>query len=197
MTAADVINAVSSDVRNQLSASGDASLMLGWVDRIHKDCLRSSNYASLARDVVTLSTVAGTSSYALPVGAVREILWVYDRSKNRLIEPIDMLGQPMPRGELRQQTASSSSPEGYWLKNSLTSAPTLYFFPAPQQMASVDVYYSTRIPTLASTATTLTLPDDALDTMVAGVNFMAHGYLKASTDSQYWFAIYEKLKAGK
>jgi hypothetical protein len=226
MDALEITQAVSRDYRQVLSATGtDADpLILGWVDRIHKDTLHSSIYNHLGQGITTIATVAGTSSYALSPTDVRRVLLVYDRTFNREILPIDIAFAPIPTADqatpapgqvafdsVRPPGACMNKTQGLWpefyriyaVTNTGVTPPTvtttMLLFPAPAVVAwagTTEVYYEKIVATVSSSTTKLLLPDDAKDVVVAGVNWLTAQYLRRDNESKHWLEVYEKLKRG-
>lgn len=212
MLAQDVINAVSSDMRQVLSSSSpDSAIILPWVDRIQKDILHTSLYNYLNRFVFTISVVSGTSSYSM-TGAtpgVRRILSVYDRTFDRVLLPFESLGLPSVKADAKTGEPESI-PKPLLSASTMNQWPEFYqrlqgtstsviLFPAPQKTAfdgSYEIYYEGEVATVTATTATLTLPDDGLDMIVAGVNSLAAAYLKNPEDYQVYKAQYEAMKTG-
>ena len=189
MTAQEVVNNVSQDIRSQLSASGaDAAILLTYVDRVHKDVLHTSVYAPLVHSLTTIGTSSGTASYTLSPTDIRQVLMVYDRTRNRELFP---MAPDIPWDFTRLRT-SSALPE-FW-KHSGT---TIYLFPTPKQTLTLEIHYAQRVTTVSALGTTLTVPDDALDLIVAGVNALASQFLKNDRGAQFWLTIYQSLKDGQ
>jgi hypothetical protein len=213
MQVQDVVNAVSSDMRQVLAATApDAAIIIPWVDRIHKDALHTSLYNYLTRNVTTLSTTLNVSSYSLSGASdgIRRIISVYDRTFDRVLLPYESLGLPSVK-----QDASAGQPAqipdallsattmtqwpNYYQRLSLASANTLILFPAPQKAAfqgTYEVYYENEVVTVSNLTDPLLIPNDGLDMMVAGVNSLAAAYLKNPEDYQVYKAQYEAMKAG-
>lgn len=206
----NIVDSVSEDVRKVLSNSGaDATRMIDWVDRIHKDALHTSVYSYLNQVVLTQATTAGTSSYTLsPSPAIRRILSVYDRTFNRTLAPIRQ-AWPLPQRDQGgvEGAAPPKMPEltqTQWPEYfDLVGTVTFRVFPAPPAAAfqsTLEIYYEGQVTTL-STLTggtgTLVIPEDGKDMVVAGVNWLALQYLKRPDEAQHWFAVYEKHKMGE
>lgn len=213
MTVQDVVNAVSSDMRQVLSPSGsDADIIIPWVDRIQKDVLHTSLFNYFTHFVTTIDVVSGTSLYTLSLGgqaAIRRILSVYDRTFDRVLLPYESLGLPSVK-----EDASTGEPAGIpkpmlsastmdqWPEFYKRLSPTtnqIVLFPAPQKSAfdgTYEIYYEGQVVTLANLTDTLVVPDDGLDLMVAGVNSLAAAYLKNPEDFATWKANYEAMKGG-
>lgn len=212
MTGQDIINSVSQDIRNLLSTSGaESNILLDYVDRIHKDVLHNSIYQYLVQSVTTLATVSGTSNYTLAPSNIRRLVAIYDRTRDRVLLPMDALTGPVSQREKSQDAGSTApmAPEVTLPRVAFHTAlqtgqpefyrhiaGALYLFPTPTQILSIDIYYDTQIPTIGSAATTLTPPDDAKDVMVAGVNYLACSYLKLMQEAAAWHDIYERLSRG-
>src|SRR5690242_1254338 len=97
MTVQDVVNAVTTDIRQVLSATApDADILISWVDRVHKECLHASAYSYLLDDVQSVATVVNTNTYNL-TPTPRKITAVYDRTFDReLLELNDKVVPPNP-----------------------------------------------------------------------------------------------------
>lgn len=211
MTVQDVINASSNDFRQVLSSSApDSGIFVSWVDRIHKDALHTGIYNNLTQLVSTIGVTLGTSSYAIDVsgGAIRRISLVYDRTFDRIIFPIEELMYPT------NQEDSASPRQGLQIPKEMVTAQTMeqwpqYFkregatnliiFPAPQKSAfngTYEIHYELQVPDLTTTSSTLLIPDDGLDQVVAGVNSYVAQYLHLDTEATFWTQQYEMLKKG-
>lgn len=212
MTVQDVVNAVSSDMRQVLSPTApDANIIIPWVDRIHKDVLHTSLFNYMNRNTTTISVVSGTSQYTLaPSGAVRRIISVYDRTFDRVLIPFEALGLPIVKADAKTgEPANIPSPlltaetmaqwPEYYQRISPGTSDFLILFPAPQKTAfngTYEVYYEMQVTTLTALTDTLVVPNDGIDLVVAGVNSLAASYLKNPEDYQIWKAAYEGMKGG-
>jgi hypothetical protein len=213
MTVQDVMNAVSSDMRQVLSPTApDSAILIPWVDRIHKDALHTSLFNYFNRFSTTVSVVNGTSVYSLASASpsIRRILSVYDRTFDRVLLPYDALGLPAVKSDattgeplqipkpLLSATTMNQWPE-YYQRLQAASNDSLILFPAPQKTAfdgPYEIYYEGQITTLSLDTDTLLIPDDGLDLVVAGVNSLAAAYLKNPEDYQVYKAQYEAMKGG-
>src|ERR1700754_1751546 len=100
MTAQDVINAVSLDMRQVLSPSApDNTIIIPWVDRIQKDVLHTSLFNALLKKITTVTVVADTSLYTLTDPSVRRIVSVYDRTFDRFLLPYETISFPTPKSD--------------------------------------------------------------------------------------------------
>jgi hypothetical protein len=209
----DVLNAVSSDMRQVLSPSSpDSAIIIPWVDRIHKDALHTSLYNYLIRNMTTVSVLVGQSQYSLaPSGNIRRLVSVYDRTFDRVLLPYESLGLPSVKADaktgqpesipeaLLSATTMSQWPE-YYQRISPAGTNSLLLFPAPQKVAfegTYEVYYEDQVTTLTLDTDTLLIPDDGIDLVVAGVNSLAAAYLKNPEDYQVWKTLYESMKPGE
>lgn len=112
LTVQNIVDSVSTDMRKVLSNSGaDATLMIDWVDRIHKDCLHTSFYGHLNQANTSVSLVAGTSSYTLSPTDIRRLLFVYDRTTKRPLDIWPTRAQ-LPTFEAKRITETEKVPEG-------------------------------------------------------------------------------------
>jgi hypothetical protein len=213
MQVQDVLNAVSSDMRQVLSPTApDSAIMIPWVDRIHKDALHTSLFNYFIRNTVNVFVTVGVSAYPLTgvSPAIRRILSVYDRTFDRVLLPYDSLGLPSVKADaetgepsqipkaLLSASTMNQWPEFYQRLNSAGSD-NLFLFPAPQKSAfdgTYEVYYEGQVATLVNPTDTLIVPDDGLDLVVAGVNSLAAAYLKNPEDYQVYKAQYEAMKGG-
>lgn len=214
MEVQDVINASSTDFRNVLSSSApDSALFISWVDRIQKDALHTGMYNYLIQQTGTISVVAGTNDYVIPVtaGNVRRVQMVYDRTFDRVIMPIESTTYPTaqeegssPRQplqlplEMLNAETMSQYPKYYKVEYPANAA-TLYLFPSPQKTAfngTYEVHYEMQVPDLTTTASTLLVPDDGMDQIVAGVNAYVAQFLHLDQESTYWAQEYQMLKKG-
>jgi hypothetical protein len=212
MTAQDIVDAVSTDMRQVLSSSSpDSAIIVAWVDRIQKDVLHTSLFNSLLRTTTTFSAVQDTSSYTLPPSGaalpIRRITAVYDRTFDRVLLPFDVLASPTPKSD-------QTPPEPLQIPESMLSASTMlqwpsyylregqntiHLFPAPQKAAfagTYEVYYETFAPDVVATTDTLLIPGDGKDLVVAGVNMLASQYLKNPEETQIWTQAYQAMKSG-
>lgn len=213
MQVQDVLNAVSSDMRQVLApTSPDSAIMIPWVDRIHKDALHTSLYNYFTRFMVPIGVLAGTSTYSLGgvTPLIRRILSVYDRTFDRVLLPYDSLGLPAVKADattgepsqipkpLLSASTMNQWPE-FYQRLSAAINDTLVLFPAPQKAAFdgiYEVYYEGQVATLVNSTDMLLIPDDGLDLVVAGVNSLAAAYLKNPEDYQIYKAQYEAMKGG-
>lgn len=213
MTVQDVLNAVSSDMRQVLApTSPDSAIMIPWVDRIHKDALHTSLFNYFIRYSTTISVTVGNASYnlAATTPAIRRILSVYDRTFDRLLLPYESLGLPSVKADavngepaqipkpMLSATTMNQWPE-YYQRLNAAAQDQLVLFPAPQKAAfdgPYEVYYEAQVATLANSTDTLLIPDDGLDLVVAGCNSLAAAYLKNPEDYSTWKGLYESMKGG-
>jgi hypothetical protein len=195
MTAQDVINGTSQDVRQVIQASGTGqALLLGYVDRVQKDALHAGVFEAFNRATTTLSTVATTGTYTLTPTNIRAIAFVYDRTTERVLLPIPDIVPMTPDPEQMRATlrivTSAALPDFYRFE-----APTsISFFPTPLKVVSLEVHYSQQVATVAAATDTLVVPDDGLDLMVAGTNMLAQAYLGRAEGVQFWAGLYQQLK---
>jgi len=211
MQVQDVINASSTDFRQVLSSSSpDSALFISWVDRIQKDALHTGLYNPLIQAMSTISVLLNTSNYTVNVtaGAIRRILLVYDRTFDRILLPIEELMYPTNKADsdspkqplqVPKEMMTASTMEQWPEYYKREGATGLYLFPAPQKAAfqgTYEVHYEIQVPDLTATTSTLLLPDDALDMMVAGVNQYVAQYLHLDTEAQFWSQQYEAYKRG-
>lgn len=212
MQVQDVLNSVSTDMRQVLSATVDTNILIPWVDRTHKDVLHTSLFNALLRKSTTITTTQNTSTYQLVDGGsnplqIRRIVSVYDRSFDRVLMPYDNLAFPAPKAD-ESGGGQETVPESLLSASTMLQWPayymregqsTLHLFPAPQKTAfggTYEVYYEMFAPNLANPTDTLLVPDDGKDLVVTGVNMLAAQYLKNPEETQAWAAQYQAMKSG-
>ena len=211
MVVQDIINASSTDFRSVLaSSSPDSALFVSWVDRIQKDALHTGIYNPLLFVTAPVSVVSGTSLYTIPVtsGAIRRIQLVYDRTFDRILMPIESIIYPTSQGDAESPRQPLQTPKPMLTATTMEQWPEYYkregtsnliLFPAPQKSnfnGTYEVHYEMQVPDLSATTSTLMLPDDAMDMMVAGVNMYVAQFLHLDTEAQFWQQHYEMLKRG-
>lgn len=202
MTGQDVVDAVSSDIRGVLSNSGsDANKILGWVERVHKELLRTSRWKFLLSDVKTFNTVVGEDLYYIgagspPSGATNTALVladvefikarsVVDRTNNKRLAKTD----EKPLGDIYSQ---NNRPTLYRYDSALPD--TLQLLPPADGVYAIEFrYYKTRTP-ISALATVLQVPDDYKDIVIAGVNAFACLFLKKFDEAGPWRQIYQDGK---
>lgn len=209
MTAQDVINDAVNDARQVIgSTSAGQAVLLDYVDRIQKDCLHSSIYKFLNVAVTSFETVAGQPSYQLATSGIRRLTSVYDRELDRMLFPLSLSMSPAaigaaqvqtpgqtpqpPRPLARIRTTTSALSEYY----QLVGTNTLYLYPTPAAAWQGEATYEMTVQTLSSATATLTIPDDAKDMMVNGVNMLVALYLKLDQNAQMWSALFMQAKSG-
>ena len=211
MQVQDIINASSTDFRSVLaSSSPDSALFVSWVDRIQKDALHTGIYNPLLFVTATINVTNGTSSYTIPVtgGAIRRIQLVYDRTFDRILMPIESITYPTNSGDAESPRQPLQTPKPMLTATTMEQWPEYYrregtnslvLFPAPQKAnfdGTYEVHYEMQVPDLTATTSTLMLPDDAVDMVVAGVNMYVAQFLHLDTEAQFWQQNYEMLKKG-
>lgn len=204
MLVSDVIAGTFNDVRQVLNTTTDAAIYIPWVNRIQHEVLHTSLYNYLVQAVETIDVIVDTSAYTLGT-PVRRVILIYDRTFDRILQDIDDVAAP------KQDATAPSTPA---VPGSMLSAETmtqwpLYYrrsgatgitiFPAPQKTAfagTYEVHYETYVADVAATTDTMTVPNDGIDIMVAGVNTYAMAYLKLYDEAASWKATYEAMKNG-
>lgn len=216
MIVQDIVNAVSIDTRQVLMASGnDANVIMGWVDRIHKDVLHSSIYVNQNLATTQIVTVPTQNSYTLtPPTQIRRIVSVFDLTFNMSLTPSDAeLSQPTPiqanvdeqSGKPLMSSAQPSPHQAYKLGGTpeyfrFIAPATLIVRPAPPTAAYVSTLsltYEQMVATLNTLSASLTIPDDGKDVICAGVNWMAMAYIGRPQEAMSWFQLYQQLKSGQ
>lgn len=202
MTGQDVVDAVSSDIRGVLSNTGaDAAKILGWVERIHKELLRTSRWTFTLSDVKSFSTVIGTSLYyvgtgSLPAGATNTSLAlsdvefikarsVVDRTNNKRLSKTE----EKPLGDMFTQ---NNRPDLY--RYDSAAPDTFELLPPPDGVYTIEFrYYKTRA-AISTLATVLQVPDDYKDVVIAGVNWLACMFLKKFDEAGPWRQLFQDGK---
>lgn len=210
LTVQTVANDVAIDVRQVLAATDPK--LIGWIDRIHKDCLHSSVYSYLNISTTSFQTVVAQQQYSLSPTNIRRILGMYDQSRNRIIFPIERATSPTSQVEKQESgPGQSGAPDtkygpGFTRALSLQSGQPEYFrhigaqvvslFPIPQQVLNIGVSFEQQVPTLNLPTDVLVIPEDARNIVVSGVNFLANAFLKRTEEAQAWLQLYKELKTG-
>lgn len=213
LTVASVSNDVSIDIRQVLVPTD--TKIIGWVDRIHKDCMHSSVYSYLNIATTSFSTVPNQGSYILGPTNIRRILGVYDASTQRILFPIERATSPVSQVEKQEPSpGQQGSPAREYanpavsplsLQNALPSyfrhigTQQLNIYPAPAFNAPVrqlNVSYEQQVVTLVNPTDPLLIPEDGRDMIVAGVNYLTNIFLKRMDEAQLWAQIYSSLKTG-
>jgi len=214
MTGNDIIQQVSYDVRQVLQTSGTPqTILMNYVDRIQRDLLHTTFWASLIRNVTLVTTTASQPSYVISTTPpVRRVLLVYDRGRERVLSPFEVAVNPAaimaePGTEhltaqqsetvvgplqLKRLKTQSSIPEYYRFASGV-----IYFFPTPFQTLQYELHYNAQVPIVTDPTLTLTIPDDAVDSMTAGVNYLANLFLSRMEDTKFWSQLYMQLKKGE
>lgn len=204
MTAQDIADAVSIDMRRLIWSSGsELPILLGWIDRVQKEVLHSSVYAAFNIARTTISTTAFQAVYTLP-SDVRRVRTVYNRTLSQVILPLEHTAEPATAMEhATPAVGGPEAPDAKLLTIRVHGAFPLYYqragnqlilFPEPQLSDNViEVTYEKTIPTITSATQTLTVPDDGKDVVVAGVNALAAAYLMRDDEAQRWYTVYQKL----
>lgn len=211
LTVSSIQNDVSIDVRQVLAPTD--SKLIGWIDRIHKDCLHSSVYAFLNVATTSFQTVIGTQQYTLPPTNIRRIRSMYDQTRNRVLFPIERATSPTSQVEQQEPGAGQqNAPDTKFgvRQNSalsLQSGQPEYFrhigpsnvslFPIPQQVLLIGVSYEQQVVTLVNPTDVLVMPEDSRDMVVAGVNWLANAFLKRTEEAGAWMQAYQALKKGE
>lgn len=204
MLVSDVMAGVYNDVRQVLNTTTDASIYIPWVNRIQHDVLHTSLFNYLLQAEETFTTTQDTFSYTLGT-PVRRIILVYDRTFDRILQDLDDVMAPKqdattPPGPSINTAMLSAETMTQWpVYYRRTGATGITLFPAPQKSAfggTYEIHYETYVTDVANTTDTLTVPNDGVDLMVAGVNTYAMSYLKLYDEAAKWQSIYEAMKNG-
>lgn len=204
MTVQDIVTATCTDMRQLLSDQlPDASIIIPWVDRIHKDALHSSLFNYLLRGSTSFNTSVNVPEYTMVVPAgtiIRRIRAVYDRTFDRALIHFDKVVEGLG--------SNASVPEAMLSAETMVQWPCYYtrdgqtgiwLFPAPQKTAfqgQIEVHFEANAIDLVNLTDVLTIPNDGKDLIVAGVNSLTASYLKQADESQRWAALYEQMKQG-
>jgi hypothetical protein len=211
LTVSSISSDVSIDIR-QVLVPTDTKL-IGWIDRIHKDCMHSSVYSYLNIGTTSITTVAGQNSYSLTPTNIRRIMGVFDPTRSRILFPIERATSPVSQVE-KQETnpGQQGSPQQQFgqpgiVPMSLQSSQpgyfrhigpsTINFYPVPQQVLQLNISYEMQVVTLVNETDVLLIPEDGRDMVVAGVNYLANIFLKRTDEAQIWAQIFSALKKGE
>ena len=212
LTVNSIAQDVSYDIRQVLGVTGgDLTILTGFIDRIHKDCLHSSlyNYLNVATQVV--STVVGQATYGLS-GNIRRIAGVYDTTRDRILFPLERATSPVSQVEAQEpqpgqsggyQTKFGQQPQpAISLQTSqpeyfkLVGANTLRLYPTPKAILSLNVAYEQQVVTLVNGTDALIIPEDGRDMVVAGADYLACLFIKRAEEAQVWAQVFDSLKKG-
>ncbi len=212
LTVSSIQADVSIDVRQVLTSTD--SKIIGWIDRIHKDCLHSSVYSYLNITTTSFQTVVGQQQYTLSPTNIRRILGMYDQTRNRILFPIERATSPTSQvekqepgpGQQGQGAAETKYGPGFTRALSLQSGQPEYFrhigaqvvslFPIPQQVVNIGVSYEQQVVTLVNPTDQLVIPEDARNLVVSGVNWLANVFLKRTEEGAAWLQMYKETKLG-
>lgn len=210
LSVSNIQSDVSIDVRQVLAPTD--SKLIGWIDRVHKDCLHSSVYSYLNIATTNFQTAIGTGSYSLTPTNIRRIRGVFDFTRQRILFPIERATSPVSQVEKQEPGAGQQgSPQQqfgqpYIVPMSLQAgqpgyfrhlgAQTLVLYPTPQQQLQINVSYEQQVVTLVNPTDVLLIPEDGRDIIVAGVNWLANAFLKRTDEAGAWLQIYQSLKTG-
>jgi hypothetical protein len=157
--------------------------------------------------------VVDTPNYAISTDPpVRRVLIVYDRGRERALLPFEVITSPAPEMaepgsekltaqqsetvvgplQLKRLKTQSSIPEYYRFASGV-----VYFFPTPKQALTYELHYNAQVPIVNDPTVVLTIPDDAIDSMTAGVNYLANLFLSRMEDTKFWSQLYMQLKKGE
>ena len=215
MIVQDIVNAVSIDTRQVLTASGnDANVIMSWVDRVHKDVLHSTLYVNQNLNTTSITTLVGINAYTLiPPTAIRRIVSIYDTTFNLSLTPSDAdLDQPSPvQASATESQGRSLGTQSYQSPHQAYKfggtpeyfrflAPNILLIrPAPPDtpwLSTLSITYEELVANLVNLTDTLIIPDDGKDVVVAGVNWMAMAYIGRQQEAMSWFQLYQQLKSG-
>lgn len=204
MLVSDVMAGVYNDIRQVLNATTDSAIYIPWVNRVQHDVLHTSLYNYLTQAVETFTVSEDTSTYTLGT-PVRRIILLYDRTFDRILQDMDDIMAPkqdatVPSGPAVAGSMLSAETMTQWpLYYRRSGATGVTLFPAPQKSVFAGTYechYETYVTDVANTTDTLTVPNDGIDMMVAGVNVYAMSYLKLYDEAGKWQQTYEAMKNG-
>ena len=214
MTVQDIVDAVSIDTRQVMLPSGsDANVMIGWIDRTHKDVLHSTLYVNQNLNTTSVTTVAGQFTYSLtPPTGIRRIVSVFDTTFNMSLTPSDAeLNLPTPiqaRADEGQGHPAMVQPQPHQVYK-FGGTPEFYRFLAPNSLrvrpapltsaytSTLNITYEQLVQTLSNLGDALIVPEDGKDIVVAGVNWLAMAYIGRTQEAMSWFQLYQQLKSGE
>ena len=137
-TAQQCIDDVSFETYKLLDGTGgsgtDFNLILRWVDQVHKDLLHTSIYRHALRSTTSITSVAGTLSYAITPTDIRRVDGVFDAPSSSMLSPIDLIFDPSsiadptnlpkqarPPKDFASFRVSTQNPQFYWLETGKAS----------------------------------------------------------------------------
>jgi hypothetical protein len=201
-TAATIIAKASQDARKLVDNSADATLLVDYVDRIHKELLRLSRFRWLLSGVQQFSTADGVTDYwigptaDLPGGMTDtglNLSDVYTIKRGTVFDRTNYQ-QLFPTGEAPLGSFFEQSAKPRLWRNDVSTPGVVNIYPVPNGVYTVEFrYFKTHNP-ITLTTDVLQVPDQYTDIVVAGVNELVALYLKQSTEAAYWHAYYESGK---
>ena len=221
LTVQSIANDSNFDVRQAIGTGAGTPIQVyaGLIDRIHKDCMHSSVYEWINRGFVAITTVPGQSFYEFNfLPGLRRILSVYDRTRDRLLFPIERATSPVSQVDNQELSPGQqgSAQTKYGPSNisalSLQSGQPEYFkltlggisatyrinlYPTPRQVLTLNITGEAQVATLVNPTDILLVPEDGRDMVVAGVNYLVNLLVKRMDEAQTWAQIYERLKRGE
>lgn len=200
-TAQDIISRVSVDIRKFLSDSGaDASILLEYVDRVHRLILRQKRWRFLLAPIKTFNTVIGTSDYFIgvgvaPVGASDCNLDISDLKE---IHASSMFNRtdyralyPTAEAPLVSSFVVPAKPRLWRHDSDTPDIVTLY--PAPDKVYAIEFRYWIKQFAITALSQPLQIPTEYLDIVVAGVNMFAYEFLKNDPQATaFWRDMFQK-----
>lgn len=220
LTVQNVVDDVSFELRKELDGtggSGDAfDLMVRWIDQTHKDLMHTGVYRHALRTTTTVTSTAGTRSYAITPTNIRRVEAAFDHASEAFLHPVvesftpssltdvsDRGGGARPDKHVALHRVSTPVPQYYMLTTVVTSgtpAHTLHIFPPPlaaENAGTITIYYVKQATTVSAGGTALDAGEDSRDAMVAGVLARAYRYLHYFEEADRWERLYEQMKVGE
>lgn len=210
LTVSSIANDVSIDIRQVLVATD--TKIIGWIDRVHKDCLHSSVYSYLNQASTAFTTAVGVQQYTLTPTNIRRIIGVYDQNRDRVLFPLEKATSPV--SQVEKQEPGPGQQGSYLTKQgdqpfsalALQSSQPEYFrhlggqllnlYPIPQQTLNISVAYEQQVVTLVNPTDVLVIPEDGRNMVVSGVNHLCNVFLKRMDEAQFWQGLFKELKTG-
>ena len=193
-------------LNNGAASTSEAGLWAQWVDQIHKDLHRAGCYRGKFIQRVQTTWSAGVAEYLIG-SATRRVVAVFDLDGARPLMPLTGLAdttRPPEGGQLPQFPLGEPWPRYYSVSGNspTTEQSSIIVVPMPRYAGTsngVSIYYEPLITDNIGESGgvysgNITLPEDAIDMLVAGVTAKASKYLGRDHEAAVWTMIYEASK---
>jgi len=195
-TVQSIINRVAQDLRFQLASTGqDATILIDYADRRHKEILRRTHWASLLSPVQAFTTVAGFADYYIgpqvvePQGTKHANLLIDDMQSFKRGSMVDVTNKaplfPTAETPLSRLFETPGRPKLFRLDPVTPDILTLY--PTPDQAYTIEFRYFVKRVTLADASDHLQIDPDYDDILIAGINSYGYQFIKNDPErSAFW-----------